>query len=108
MALGVLRAHFQAMPVSEVLRREGEAQVAMLKAVEKKRAYERHRRTDSHSDQKGKLKQGDQLPTERELTETFKVSRTTVREAIRCPGIDEAGGEPAGQRTYVLASSEEA
>jgi GntR family transcriptional repressor for pyruvate dehydrogenase complex len=31
----------------------------------------------------GKLRAGDQLPSERELAETFKVSRTSVREAIR-------------------------
>ena len=31
----------------------------------------------------GKLKAGDQLPSERELSETFKVSRTSVREALR-------------------------
>jgi len=31
----------------------------------------------------GTLKWGDQLPTERELSETFKVSRTCVREAFR-------------------------
>src|SRR5262245_1772749 len=31
----------------------------------------------------GKLKPGDRLPSERELAETFRVSRNTVREAIR-------------------------
>ena len=31
----------------------------------------------------GRLKAGDQLPSERELSETFKVSRTSVREALR-------------------------
>ncbi|HWO42496.1 MAG TPA: FadR/GntR family transcriptional regulator [Candidatus Eisenbacteria bacterium] len=31
----------------------------------------------------GKVKAGDQLPSERELAETFKVSRTSVREALR-------------------------
>jgi GntR family transcriptional repressor for pyruvate dehydrogenase complex len=31
----------------------------------------------------GKLKPGDQLPPERTLAETFKVSRTSVREALR-------------------------
>ena len=31
----------------------------------------------------GRLKAGDQLPSERELAETFKVSRTSVREALR-------------------------
>ncbi|MBI4560568.1 MAG: FadR family transcriptional regulator, partial [Candidatus Rokubacteria bacterium] len=31
----------------------------------------------------GKLRSGDQLPPERELAESFKVSRTSVREALR-------------------------
>ncbi|MGH7771187.1 MAG: FadR/GntR family transcriptional regulator, partial [Candidatus Binatia bacterium] len=31
----------------------------------------------------GKFKAGDQLPSERELAETFRVSRTSVREALR-------------------------
>ena len=33
--------------------------------------------------EEGKLKRNDHLPSERELSETFRVSRTTVREAIR-------------------------
>jgi GntR family transcriptional repressor for pyruvate dehydrogenase complex len=33
--------------------------------------------------EQGKLKTGDQLPTERELAEAFKVSRPSVREALR-------------------------
>lgn len=33
--------------------------------------------------QEGKLKSGDRLPPERELAESFKVSRTSVREALR-------------------------
>jgi len=31
----------------------------------------------------GTLNKGDKLPTERELVERFKVSRTSVREALR-------------------------
>ena len=55
----------------------------MLRAVEKKRAYQDVVQQMLNLIRKGKLKKGDQLPTERDLTETFKVSRTTVREAIR-------------------------
>ena len=54
----------------------------MLKAVEKKRAYEDIVKQIFSLIEKGKLKRGDQLPVERELSETFKVSRATVREAI--------------------------
>ncbi len=49
------------------------------------------------------IKPGDRLPTERELGETFKVSRTVIREAIR---ILEARGLVASQTgsgTYVQA-----
>ena len=54
----------------------------MLKAVIKKRAYEGIVEQIRNLIQKGRLKRGDQLPNERELSETFKVSRATVREAI--------------------------
>jgi GntR family transcriptional repressor for pyruvate dehydrogenase complex len=55
----------------------------MLKAVKKTRIYEEvvgqlHRLIDE-----GKLKAGDRLPSERELAETFRVSRSSVREAIK-------------------------
>ena len=64
----------------------------MLKAVIKKRAYEDIVQQIRTLIEKGRLKRDDQLPTERELSETFKVSRATVREAILIPGNDEAGG----------------
>jgi GntR family transcriptional repressor for pyruvate dehydrogenase complex len=54
----------------------------MLKAVQKKRAYEDIVKQIRGLIEKGRLKRGDQLPAERELTDTFKVSRATVREAI--------------------------
>jgi GntR family transcriptional repressor for pyruvate dehydrogenase complex len=55
----------------------------MLKAVEKKKAYEDIVQQIRTLIEEGKLKRNDQLPSERELSETFRVSRTTVREAIR-------------------------
>ncbi|MBU1150080.1 MAG: GntR family transcriptional regulator, partial [Proteobacteria bacterium] len=58
--------------------------------------------------EEGKLKRGDHLPSERELTETFKVSRTTVREAIRTLESMKLLQSRQGNGTYVLASSEEA
>lgn len=36
---------------------------------------------------KGELKPGDQLPSERELSETFNVGRPTIREALRTLGV---------------------
>jgi GntR family transcriptional regulator, transcriptional repressor for pyruvate dehydrogenase complex len=55
----------------------------MLKAIKKIRLYEEvvgqlHQLIDA-----GKLKAGDRLPSERELAETFRVSRSSVREAIK-------------------------
>jgi len=79
-----------------------------LKAVEKKRAYEDIVQQVVALIGDGKLKRGDQLPSERELTETFKVSRTTVREAIRILESMKLLQCRQGNGTYVLASSEEA
>ncbi len=80
----------------------------MLKAVEKRRAYEDVVDQVLNLIDRGKLKKGDQLPVEKELTETFRVSRTTVREAMRAlesKGLIEIR---QGDGTYVTASREEA
>jgi GntR family transcriptional repressor for pyruvate dehydrogenase complex len=79
-----------------------------LKAVEKKRAYEDIVQQVVTLIEDGKLKRGDQLPSERELTEAFKVSRTTVREAIRTLESMQLLQCLQGNGTYILASSEEA
>ena len=55
----------------------------MLKAVKKTRIYEEVVSQFHELIREGKFKAGDQLPSERELAETFKVSRTSVREALR-------------------------
>ncbi len=80
----------------------------MLKAVEKKRAYEDIVKQILGLIEKGKLKRGDQLPVERELSETFKVSRATVREAIFSLESMKLVQRRQGDGTYVIASSEEA
>jgi len=80
----------------------------MLKAVIKKRAYEDVVKQIRTLIEKGKLKRGDQLPTERELSETFKVSRTTIREAIFSLETVKLVDRRQGNGTYVIASSEEA
>jgi GntR family transcriptional regulator, transcriptional repressor for pyruvate dehydrogenase complex len=79
-----------------------------LRAVEKKRAYEDIVQQVLTLIENGKLKRGDQLPSERELTEAFKVSRTTVREAIRTLESMKLLQCRQGNGTYVLVSSEEA
>src|SRR4030043_2468718 len=80
----------------------------MLKAVRKKRAYEDIVIQIRALIEKGRLKRGDQLPTERELSETFKVSRATVREAIFSLEAMKLVDRRQGDGTYVIASSEEA
>ena len=80
----------------------------MLKAVEKKRAYEDIVKQVRDLIEKGRLKKGDRLPTERELTDAFKLSRATVREAIRTLESMRLVERRQGEGTYVLVSSEEA
>ncbi len=55
----------------------------MLHAIKKTRIHEEVVSQVHELIKEGKFKAGDQLPSERELAETFKVSRTSVREALR-------------------------
>ena len=80
----------------------------MLKAVRKRRAYEDIVDQIRKLIEKGRLRQGDQLPVEKELSETFKVSRLTVREAILSLETMNLVDRRQGNGTYVIASSEEA
>jgi GntR family transcriptional repressor for pyruvate dehydrogenase complex len=80
----------------------------MLKAIRKKRAFEDIVQQIRQLIEKGKLKRSDKLPTERELSEIFKVSRATVREAIFSLEILKLVERHQGDGTYVRASSEEA
>ena len=79
----------------------------MLKEVKKKRAYEDIVLQIKILIEKGRLKHGDQLPNEKELSETFKVSRLTVREAILSLETMNLVERRQGNGTYVIASSEE-
>jgi len=80
----------------------------VLKPVEKKKAYEDIVQQIRTLIEEGKLKRNDHLPSERDLSETFRVSRTTVREAIRTLESMRLLQSRQGNGTYVLASSEEA
>ena len=80
----------------------------MLKEVRKKRAYEDIVTQIQDLITKGRLKQDDQLPNEKELSETFKVSRSTVREAILTLETMRLVERRQGDGTYVIATSEEA
>lgn len=55
----------------------------MYKVVQTSRLYEQIVQQIEESILKGALKQGDQLPPERELAQQFGVSRTAVREAVK-------------------------
>jgi GntR family transcriptional regulator, transcriptional repressor for pyruvate dehydrogenase complex len=79
----------------------------MLKAIRKKRAYEDIVKQIRHLIEREKLKRGDQLPTERELSNVFRVSRNTVREAIFSLEAMNLVTRRQGGGTYVIASSEE-
>ena len=79
----------------------------MLKEVRKKRAYEDIVAQIQDLITKGRLKRDDQLPNEKELSETFKVSRSTVREAILSLETMRLVERRQGDGTYVIATSEE-
>ncbi len=55
----------------------------MLHAIKKIRIHEEVFGQIHQLIKAGRFKAGDQLPSERELAETFRVSRTSVREALR-------------------------
>jgi GntR family transcriptional repressor for pyruvate dehydrogenase complex len=80
----------------------------MLRAVRKTRASEDVVRQIADLITKGRLKKGDQLPAERQLSESFKVSRATVREAIRSLESMRLIESRHGNGTYVLVSGEQA
>jgi GntR family transcriptional repressor for pyruvate dehydrogenase complex len=73
----------------------------MLKAVKKEKIFQEIVRQIHHLIQIGKLKAGDKLPPERDLAQIFKVSRASVREAIRV--LESAGlvTSRIGDGTYV-------
>ena len=79
-----------------------------MKAVKKKRAYQEIAEQIRGAIEKGKVRSGDQLPNEKELSETFHVSRSTVREAILSLETMQLVDRRQGDGTYVTASSEEA
>ena len=78
----------------------------MLRAVKKKRIYEDIVAQIQGLLADGELKSGDQLPSERELSERFQVSRTSVREAIRTLESMGLVESRSGEGTYVAASVE--
>jgi len=79
----------------------------VLTAITKKRAYEDIVKQIRSLIEKGRLKKDDQLPSERELSETLKVSRATVREAVIALEGMKLLERRHGNGTYVICSSED-
>jgi GntR family transcriptional regulator, transcriptional repressor for pyruvate dehydrogenase complex len=77
----------------------------MYKIVQTSRLYEQIVRQIQDSIHNGGLKEGDQLPAERELAQQFGVSRTAVREAVKT--LHEKGLVEAypGRGTFVTSGS---
>jgi len=78
------------------------------RAVKTSRLYEQIVQQVEESILKGQLKPGDQLPAERDLAESFGVSRTAVREAVKAlreKGLVEAY---TGRGTFVTNGTSQA
>jgi GntR family transcriptional repressor for pyruvate dehydrogenase complex len=75
----------------------------MLREVRKKRAHEDIVKQIRSLVERGKLRQGEKLPPERELSEIFKVSRATVREAIFSLETMRLVRRRQGDGTYLMA-----
>lgn len=73
----------------------------MFKPVKKTRVYEEIVAKIKEMIEQGRLKSGDQLPTERELSEVFKVSRSSVREALRTLESQKFLESRQGDGTYI-------
>src|ERR687896_2010650 len=80
----------------------------MLKAVKKIRLYEEVVGQLHQLIEAGKLKVGDRLPSERELAETFRVSRSSVREAIKTLENEGLVMTRQGSGTFITAVTVEA
>lgn len=78
----------------------------MLKAIKKTRVYEDIVAQIKELIAGAKLRPGDQLPSERELSELFQVSRASVREAIRALESMRLVEIRQGEGTYIASSVE--
>jgi GntR family transcriptional repressor for pyruvate dehydrogenase complex len=80
----------------------------MLKAIKKTRIYEEVVGQLRQLIEEGRLRAGDRLPSERELAETFRVSRASVREAIKTLESEGLVASRAGSGTFITAVDVEA
>jgi len=75
-------------------------------AEQPKHVYEGIRGHIQELIRKGELRAGDKLPPERKLAETFRVSRNSVREAIRALAEKNIVRSRRGDGTYICAPDE--
>ncbi|MFQ5861148.1 MAG: FadR/GntR family transcriptional regulator [Dehalococcoidia bacterium] len=77
----------------------------MLRAIKKTRLYEEIVTQIGELIRDGTLRPGDRVPPERELAERFKVSRASVREAIRALELQGLVVSRPGAGTFVASES---
>ncbi len=75
----------------------------LFKPVKRTRVYEEIVAKIKDMIEKGKFKSGDQLPVERELAEVFRVSRSSVREALRSLESQGLLESRQGNGTYIAS-----
>jgi GntR family transcriptional repressor for pyruvate dehydrogenase complex len=86
--------------------KSGHSLTQNLQAVAKTKLHEQIVEQVQLLIEKGRLKHGDQLPPERELASIFKVSRHTVREAIRILEQKKILKSRPGSGTYIILEDE--
>jgi len=89
-----------------MVKRSGDNLTSTLKAVKKTKLHEQIVHQIQALIDKGRLKHGDQLPPERELATIFKVSRHSLREAIRILEHKKVLKSRAGSGTYIILEEE--
>jgi GntR family transcriptional repressor for pyruvate dehydrogenase complex len=75
----------------------------MFKPIKKAKVYEEIVTKIKDMVEKGRFKSGDQLPVERELAEVFRVSRSSVREALRSLETQGFIESRQGDGTYIAS-----
>ena len=80
----------------------------MFKPIKKAKVYEEIVAKIKEMIEKGRFKSGDQLPVERELAEVFRVSRSSVREALRSLESQGFIESRQGDGTYIASQPVEA
>ena len=89
-----------------MIEKSGKSLTKTLQAVAKTKLHEQIVNQVQALIEKGRLKHGDQLPPERELASIFKVSRHTVREAIRILEQKKILRSRPGSGTFIILEDE--